>query len=120
MVKSTAVEKRFFPWTHDRFVDTLVDTAERLHWSDCQVTGSCATARSINQIKLGDSSCPLELTMNASWHQIGDDGIELVLSVTEENNSWSVIECKKQCRALADFLCSHLFSTSPKPDVTVH
>jgi hypothetical protein len=107
MLKATAVEKRFFPWTYDRLVETLLSTAEHLQWSDCQVTSTSVTAKNFNQIKVGDSACALEFTMNASWCQIGNDGVELVLSVSEANNSWTIIECKKQCRAFVDFLCGH-------------
>ncbi|HEY9716429.1 MAG TPA: hypothetical protein V6C69_03090 [Trichormus sp.] len=120
MLKATAVEKRFFPWKDDRLVETLLNTAESLHWSDCKVTDTTVTAKAINQVTVGDSACPLEFTMNASWRSIGNDGVELVLSVSEENNSWSIIECKKKCTALADFLCCHLFPTNQRSDLTLH
>ncbi len=120
MLKATAVEKRFFPWKYDRLVETLLSTAERLDWGDCEVTSTSVTAKTINQVTVGDSACPLEFTMNASWLQIGNDGVELVLSVSEENNSWSIVECKKMARELADFLCCHLLPTNQPPDLTMH
>lgn len=103
MHKATAVEKRFFPWSCRRFVDTLLRSVERLHWSECEITGSALTARATYEMKLGESFCPMELTLNATWREIGE-GIEATLSVSEEQHSWSIIECKKHCQVLLNLM----------------
>ena len=108
MIQATAVEKRFFPWGRERFVAALANAIERLHWQDCQLFDAFMTARQIDQIQLGNLICPLQFNMSASWREIGN-GVELVLSITETENSWSTIECKKRCRVLLDVLCEPLF-----------
>src|SRR5277367_2553850 len=109
MIKASSIEKRFFPWTSKRFAETLVDSINRLHWHHHELIGMSVIAKTQQDLMIGDVPCPLEFTLKASWREIGE-GIEVVISVTEERNSWSIMECKKRCKVLMEFLNAPLYA----------
>jgi hypothetical protein len=118
MTKATTTQKRFFPWSGERFTKTLLASLERLHWSDCQVSNRFISAKCSHMLKLGQSTCELQMTLNVSFRNIGE-GIEVVISVTEENHSWSTVECKKRCQALLEMLHAPLYARQPASDISI-
>ncbi len=117
-MKATAVEKRYFPWTSQRFVDTLHTSLKKLKWTDAETSGCLIQAKLQHKVRLGDSDCPLELTVTASWKEIGE-GIEVTIAVSEDSNSWSIIECQKKCKALLEFLYAPASSRSVPNDLAI-
>lgn len=118
MKKATAVEKRYFPWTNQKFCDVLGNSLQRLHWAQLQVNDSYVKAVCRQEVRLGDGICPLEFSLTATWKEIGE-GIEVTISVSEEQNSWSIIECKKKCKVLLECLYAPVYSRAMPGEIAV-